>query len=228
MMGRRIIPARAGVTLSLGGHDGSLGDHPRSRGVYCVLRSRAAGLIWIIPARAGFTTAASGVATSSWDHPRSRGVYQCGASTRSPCTGSSPLARGLRLPRPRGRVAAGIIPARAGFTRRGQSGWESRPDHPRSRGVYSGTRRPMPSVGGSSPLARGLQRTAPRSGGPPGIIPARAGFTADGLSCAPRCRDHPRSRGVYSDFASARLRRTGSSPLARGLHLRIVGIPTNP
>ena len=40
--------------------------------------------------------------------------------------------------------------------------------------------------------------------------------------------DHPRSRGVYCIRRLRKGRPSGSSPLARGLHLRIVGIPTNP
>ena len=51
------------------------------------------------------------------------------------------------------------------------------PDHPRSRGVYSGGTGHIAMVTGSSPLARGLPllaRPAPRR---QRIIPARAGFT---------------------------------------------------
>ena len=70
------------------------------------------------------------------DHPRSRGVYTHQPNREEREMGSSPLARGLRLYAPHTRDRAGIIPARAGFTRR-----------PRIilRGII-----------GSSPLARGL------------------------------------------------------------------------
>ena len=111
--------------------------------------------------------------------------------------GSSPLARGL--PRacepsdPRRR----IIPARAGFTggapvSRGV-GW----DHPRSRGVYPASSRGLRFVVGSSPLARGLHGARGRPRGPPGIIPARTGFTESGAADGDTAGDHPRSRGVY-------------------------------
>ena len=91
------------------------------------------------------------------DHPRSRGVY-----TRSPGAprrwrGSSPLARGLPIPRPGAIPTIWIIPARAGFTFSAFRACRTPQDHPRSRGVYLD--------GPLKPLVRGR------------IIPARAGFT---------------------------------------------------
>ena len=111
----------------------------------------------------------------------------------------------------------GIIPARAGFTAVGQRGRGRRGDHPRSRGVYNLCSASLLSLGGSSPLARGLLNRLLHYREYLGIIPARAGFTRMGRSIQSHAGDHPRSRGVYhapsqraSDFA-------GSSPLARGL-----------
>ena len=70
---------------------------------------------------------------------------------------------------------------------------------------------------GSSPLARGLRLAVGLVRQPPGIIPARAGFTI-GLRPVPgQGGDHPRSRGVYPEPASPPTNPTGSSPLARGL-----------
>ena len=112
-------------------------------------------------------------------------------------TGSSPLARGLRGVCRRNDRMRRIIPARAGFTVLRLGYRDGVRDHPRSRGVYCARSRARMSAGGSSPLARGLRTRWPTSWCSPGIIPARAGFTA-------RCRpglcprtDHPRSRGVY-------------------------------
>ena len=151
----------------------------------------------IIPARAGFTQGRLDWRPLPRDHPRSRGVYprpRWGGLRKS---GSSPLARGL----PDGVVVQGgpegIIPARAGFTSRWSDAVRRRPDHPRSRGVYSVSFDSVIVLTGSSPLARGLLRWC----GGPG---------------RPR-RDHPRSRGVYARAARRRHRRAGSSPLARGL-----------
>ena len=55
------------------------------------------------------------------------------------------------------------------------------------------------------------------------IIPARAGFTPRPTRCSPIPRDHPRSRGVYEVYSRGGADRRGSSPLARGLHPRLVG-----
>ena len=51
-----------------------------------------------------------------------------------------------------------------------------------------------------------------------GIIPARAGFTAEDVRARKARKDHPRSRGVYAGGWSAAAAVAGSSPLARGLH----------
>ena len=131
--------------------------------------------------------------------------------------GSSPLARGLqqspldRQPRRR------IIPARAGFTSAFDPVNDPGEDHPRSRGVYVSAAAQVGSVGGSSPLARGLRACPARIRGSRWIIPARAGFTAAVAGRRLCAEDHPRSRGVYSAHAARSDRRRGSSPLARGL-----------
>ena len=90
-------------------------------------------------------------------------------------------------------------------------------DHPRSRGVYFELLGPARFDRGSSPLARGLREPALVLVDPTGIIPARAGFTADPREIRSRERDHPRSRGVYGSVGSVTSSAVGSSPLARGL-----------
>ena len=133
--------------------------------------------------------------------------------------GSSPLARGLRpgclAPARRAR----IIPARAGFTSPASRPTLTLPDHPRSRGVYQGLRGSVTSTPGSSPLARGLPPPTRNDRRPPGIIPARAGFTGATWGSRPRTRDHPRSRGVYVAGNNIFDGVVGSSPLARGLRI---------
>ena len=134
--------------------------------------------------------------------------------------GSSPLARGLPVPRLIPLELLGIIPARAGFTRPVRRGPKSGADHPRSRGVYVVGQEVHGVLEGSSPLARGLRQGRPPCRPQQGIIPARAGFTGT-LSASPGTGwDHPRSRGVYLAQATAARRLGGSSPLARGLRLR--------
>ena len=243
-----IIPARAGFTPILRRNWWTARDHPRSRGVYhCeddgmtsiegssplarglrVSSKPAWGYGRIIPARAGFTNRNDGVLPSFWDHPRSRGVYGVKGKGRSGSVGSSPLARGLRSQGEGAVGECGIIPARAGFTCLPDGRHSEGPDHPRSRGVYPDVDLLEETQRGSSPLARGLRGQPGPYNRSRGIIPARAGFTPSLLRPRRRRWDHPRSRGVYIQTAVLTVVSWGSSPLARGLHLRILGIPTNP
>ena len=71
--------------------------------------------------------------------------------------GSSPLARGLPMSRATSPTRLGIIPARAGFTAVCFHAAAASKDHPRSRGVYSGSTAITAAGVGSSPLARGLR-----------------------------------------------------------------------
>ena len=192
------------------------GSSPLARGLREVFIALDAAT-GIIPARAGFTSHSDHGTTRRPDHPRSRGVYAW-----TSCHRFDP---------------ARIIPARAGFTCRARR-WPSWPqDHPRSRGVYSRPDNFLLSIAGSSPLARGLHGpltikicqvgSSPLargllislSDGVPftGIIPARAGFTADSASSDTGHSDHPRSRGVYLPVVAENTDAVGSSPLARGL-----------
>ena len=132
----------------------------------------------IIPARAGFTWTSMPWRLCSTDHPRSRGVYMKPFSTSRAICGSSPLARGLLDKSLSTRQCLGIIPARAGFTPVRRWGCDDVEDHPRSRGVYEAAGDRTLTASGSSPLARGLPAFPLRPRGTPGIIPARAGFTA--------------------------------------------------
>ena len=232
-----IIPARAGFTTTStpAGERGR--DHPRSRGVYrkaAVSSGRRLGssplarglhprpgpdtpVRGIIPARAGFTARGLLLQARGWDHPRSRGVYDGEQSGSLAVGGSSPLARGLRVGLGLGVARGGIIPARAGFTRRSHHRMVGGGDHPRSRGVYARAGPAARSTWGSSPLARGLHRNDLVWPDDLRIIPARAGFTVRRAGSAVPTGDHPRSRGVYVWAFLRAVHAAGSSPLARGL-----------
>ena len=215
--------------------------YPRSRGVYTTIyemaggpygssplarglrrpRRRTGGRRGIIPARAGFTPTGGVRGRGRWDHPRSRGVYPDGHSEPHYGSGSSPLARGLRLVEEVLRGDLRIIPARAGFTQYAPPSGRTPRDHPRSRGVYRIGERWRIAIRGSSPLARGLRGGIVDGHHVGGIIPARAGFTS-GRTCLRGGRgDHPRSRGVYGRVMEGGSWGAGSSPLARGLHPRL-------
>ena len=195
--GLRIIPARAGFTVVSMQPDTACQDHPRSRGVYPILRlperyqpgssPLARGLLrivvglhktdGIIPARAGFTPHVAGRAPDHGDHPRSRGVYFLPFKSLTIFSGSSPLARGLRPLRTCPGNWWRIIPARAGFTLPSMILRRCSADHPRSRGVYQHYQENPSFLPGSSPLARGLHQVLGASTSRHRIIPARAGFT---------------------------------------------------
>ena len=192
-----IIPARAGFTPPPGARRPAARDHPRSRGVYRLEAEagqasggssplarglpRTLGATWwragIIPARAGFTTTLDAFERAERDHPRSRGVYGPCSTPGSRAAGSSPLARGLHFLDTYDVEPIRIIPARAGFTPPLRAATGTLRDHPRSRGVYSGTRPTTGGPTGSSPLARGLHDGRDRVMNDLRIIPARAGFT---------------------------------------------------
>ena len=145
-----------------------------------------------------------------------------GAARACVVSGSSPLARGLPYRHRALQPGLGIIPARAGFTAATRATWPGTRDHPRSRGVYRVADAVVTSLGGSSPLARGLREDDLPAGRCEGIIPARAGFTSpEAGNSAPRT-DHPRSRGVYTGKSVLESHGMGSSPLARGLLGEIV------
>ena len=152
-----IIPARAGFTTSASRTLAPYPDHPRSRGVYGTRAASASMRAGIIPARAGFTLLGSWLPAALGDHPRSRGVYTVYHADTSTLSGSSPLARGLHALLAHAAEQGGIIPARAGFTRRRPGRMGRLQDHPRSRGVYITSVAAAPDRFGSSPLARGLR-----------------------------------------------------------------------
>ena len=233
----RIIPARAGFTLTSHARATGSQDHPRTRGVYAYTAAaplvvggsspNARGLRAylrrmqnqrrIIPARAGFTRRWCGAPRGWRDHPRTRGVYRTTSTRPSHKAGSSPHARGLRRNQLPMVKEVGIIPARAGFTPRSPQRVTASWDHPRTRGVYQTKPEQSVTPEGSSPHARGLRRCRTVRDVRQGIIPARAGFTIP-QRCSSLCSwDHPRTRGVYIADPKAADRARGSSPHARGL-----------
>ena len=172
-----IIPARAGFTQVGDVILSESADHPRSRGVYrgrkgdrgdvggssplarglLDMTSEDREIFRIIPARAGFTHQQNKQFPAAADHPRSRGVYSSQFHTVNRQEGSSPLARGLLSLNARPSGSWGIIPARAGFTKHTMVFGRFSTDHPRSRGVYAALLASLITMGGSSPLARGLR-----------------------------------------------------------------------
>ncbi len=231
-----LIPARAGRTsmssawsterrahprsrgedrCGVRGCHGEGGSSPLARGGLGALRHAPQGL-GLIPARAGRTDVRRRSSVSVRAHPRSRGEDLGRNVSDVSDGGSSPLARGGQaFPQPELRDH-GLIPARAGRTRRGRPRCARAGAHPRSRGEDVDPVSAAPEISGSSPLARGGRPAAGKPSGLLGLIPARAGRTTGTWSRSPAWRAHPRSRGEDERPDILRHRGLGSSPLARG------------
>ena len=207
---------------------GGSGAHPRSRGenpIGCPVGAARTGSSplargkllqpvcgrgrrGLIPARAGKTESDCVTLALFRAHPRSRGENSRTQASLSVLAGSSPLARGKRWGvRFRGRLLR-LIPARAGKTRIMIRLTCAPTAHPRSRGENGGSRSKPPTWVGSSPLARGKQRTAERHQHQRRLIPARAGKTHRVRTRGHGQSAHPRSRGensvIFRFFSSAR------------------------
>ncbi len=150
----------------------------------------------IIPACAGSTRPVSARQLRGPDHPRLRGEHhrQHWATARSP----------------------GIIPACAGSTGARRRRLLCGVDHPRLRGEHCNEWLDNNCCGGSSPPARGAQSLRNLVTGLAGIIPACAGSTTRRSSSERVQEDHPRLRGEHNRSRISSMRRSGSSPPARG------------
>ena len=170
----------------------------------------------LIPARAG-NTSKRGTRRRPWGaHPRSRGEHHICRRARYSHRGSSPLARGTQILRYRLGHLPGLIPARAGNTFASSSISFSLRAHPRSRGEHGEPGAGLPEHKGSSPLARGTRNHLSNGLEIFGLIPARAGNTVVTAPVTVVAWAHPRSRGEHWTRELKKLRREGSSPLARG------------
>ena len=115
----------------------------------------------------------------------------------------------------------GLIPARAGKTRRTAEARLQAKAHPRSRGENGERRGRRRWVRGSSPLARGKLLVLGGNLRHRRLIPARAGKTISVSASVVVAGAHPRSRGENFCTSYARSGQTGSSPLARGKPLTV-------
>ena len=194
----RLIPARAGKTLTKRRSAPTPPAHPRSRGenpsiLSCRSRLRGSSPLArgkrssrrgcvrrgrLIPARAGKTFLLVVREIEAGAHPRSRGENSSASWRVSAWDGSSPLARGKPHITQATIGRARLIPARAGKTRARVAALRARSAHPRSRGENSSHSVMQSSPSGSSPLARGKLGSKSRLPYAGGLIPARAGKTS--------------------------------------------------
>ena len=193
----RLIPARAGKTLSgfdtrpfVAAHPRACGENrfrqmstgysdgssPRVRGK----RGAAAvvpGHPRLIPARAGKTLPFVWCLVDCAAHPRACGENYPPAHLAAAAAGSSPRVRGKPRPVDAGDVPEGLIPARAGKTGPRTPTLGAGPAHPRACGENYPQRPASHVVEGSSPRVRGKHPHACRPPQPSRLIPARAGKT---------------------------------------------------
>ncbi len=139
--------------------------------------------------------------------------------------GSSPHARGARGAGVVGDLAAGLIPACAGSTRRCIRPVSRSGAHPRMRGEHEQVDRRSGASKGSSPHARGAPGGHSVGEPRPRLIPACAGSTSGCWRGGKRCRAHPRMRGEHEVAKCGVSRHGGSSPHARGALLCRVDRP---
>ena len=93
--------------------------------------------------------------------------------------------------------------------------------HPRSRGEYKADTLQAFFRQGSSPLTRGIRMECLLFIVGLRFIPAHAGNTSLGLRHFLSAKVHPRSRGEYRKSLNLKDRFLGSSPLTRGIPVRL-------
>ena len=210
-----LIPARAGKTPCAHGTRASTPAHPRACGenpFYLPVKNPKRGSSprvrgkpvrapsgadhrGLIPARAGKTRAPGAEGRAEAAHPRACGDNVLRTAVSSRRKGSSPRVRGKHVPGLHDGHVGGLIPARAGKTRRNQQTKPMTRAHPRACGENHarGTRGVRRQ--GSSPRVRGKPHHCRVDHQESGLIPARAGKTRSRASSWTGRRAHPRACG---------------------------------
>ena len=234
-----IIPAGAGLTVTLPISFQSWRDHPRGCGAHARLSIRSSHKqgssprvrgsrkiintvfpqAGIIPAGAGLTLATVRRPTADWDHPRGCGAHYNMQIIRARETGSSPRVRGSQGCVDVMEGFTGIIPAGAGLTSVRSNFQKSPWDHPRGCGAHPPSGCTIRAILGSSPRVRGSPAFLVVNRRLQGIIPAGAGLTCRCKRNRHVGRDHPRGCGAHLPPLWSLATAEGSSPRVRGSHL---------
>ena len=131
--------------------------------------------------------------------------------------GSPPLTRGLPVRQICKYLIGRITPAHAGTTLPDAPSLSGLEDHPRSRGDYLCPKFFRSVISGSPPLTRGLLVSENSFSLSFRITPAHAGTTKIVVKKCRNVKDHPRSRGDYTNEVNCTTYPEGSPPLTRGL-----------
>ena len=191
------------------------GSSPRVRGKP-ETRSYPPSTPRLIPARAGKTPTSSATAPGGRAHPRACGENTTSAAPSALPRGSSPRVRGKHDGGHQGQARARLIPARAGKTSSQESTSATDSAHPRACGENGVLDVVNALAGGSSPRVRG-KRPGRRSMPPRcGLIPARAGKTAELQLLRVVLGAHPRACGENHQAVHRVVLVHGSSPRVRG------------
>ncbi len=130
--------------------------------------------------------------------------------------GLSPLARGARHSQADPATALRFIPAGAGNTPASSVYSARSPVYPRWRGEHFSNLKPVGSLFGLSPLARGTQSNRYFKWPAVRFIPAGAGNTEQQVFQMASRAVYPRWRGELPRRLAQQSRPRGLSPLARG------------
>ena len=174
----------------------------------------------LIPAGAGKTIKRARVYQPLQAHPRRRGENTNFDPGLTHDAGSSPQARGKRRSLRATCGSSGLIPAGAGKTPHTAHHHAPTEAHPRRRGENNSARMASTPASGSSPQARGKRTVVAADPMAPRLIPAGAGRTMPSTSTRGRSWAHPRRRGENANLGVFDTGGMGSSPQARGKHLR--------
>ena len=174
----------------------------------------------LIPARAGKTEEQLFEYLDTAAHPRAGGENSRPETPPSTQSGSSPRGRGKPELFQLAAVRPGLIPARAGKTRRSPASRSTPAAHPRAGGENLANTSTRSAPRGSSPRGRGKRRERRHEARRTRLIPARAGKTL-GLRRTLCARPaHPRAGGENPRRMAVLTRGCGSSPRGRGKHFR--------
>ena len=177
------------------------GSSPLTRGTPVRFKP-SFSLIRFIPAYAGNSRETVSRSKSKSVHPRLRGELYGPSAVVAKICGSSPLTRGTLSAELEKMINQSV--------------------HPRLRGELRTSFFVISDNSGSSPLTRGTQSCVQSEKYLWRFIPAYAGNSSSGLTASGITSVHPRLRGELIGLARRLRRRTGSSPLTRGTHLKTV------